>query len=112
MAKKKYVQPSMDDTVVEGIGPDVDFDSLPSVNVSDVVKQAAKQRVADPALLRAGVKDPYLPLEPLNKETTRSDGDPDYKREDKTELGPFKRDAPAQQVLKSMSHSGTVREKR
>jgi hypothetical protein len=104
MAKKKYVE----EAPVAGIGPDVDINSLPTNTVTDVVK-----RQADPALLRAGVKDPYLPSTPLNKETSKlGSGDPEYKREASTSTDPFKKDAPAQATLKSMSHAGTIREKR
>jgi hypothetical protein len=111
MAKKKYVE----EAPVAGIGPDVDINSLPTNTVTDVVhRQAATApRQADPALLRAGVKDPYLPSTPLNKETSKlGSGDPEYKREASTSTDPFRKDAPAQATLKSMSHAGTVREKR
>lgn len=107
MSKKKFVPTVEDNEVVAGIGPDVDFTTLPQNIVTDAVK-----RQADPALLRAGVKDPFLPSEPLNKETTKTFGVPMSDRNYNKKPSPFKTDAPAVSEHKSMSHVGTVIEKR
>jgi hypothetical protein len=109
MAKQKYVptSPEPDHEVVAGIGPNVDLDSLPVNIVTDAV-----QKQADPALLRAGVEDPFLPSEPVNKETTKTQGTPMSDRNYNKAPSPFIADAPKQSTRKSMSHSGTVIEKR
>ena len=105
MAKQKYVP--KEEAPTAGIGPDVDLNSLPVNIVTDAVK-----RQADPALLRAGVKDPFLPSEPVCKDTIKSNGaDPLDRNYNKTP-SPFVSDAPVVTTTKSMSHPGTVVTKR
>jgi len=108
MAKKKYVpNPTPDHEVVAGLGPDVDLNSLPQNIVTDAV-----QKQADPALLRAGVKETPPPSDPVNKETVKTQGIPASDRNYNNAPSPFVADAPVVSSKTSMSHSGTVITKR
>jgi hypothetical protein len=115
MPKKKYVPPTPDSQVVEGVGPDVDLNSLPVFDTTNPITKAITKEAADEQkkmeLIRAGVKE-TPPSEPLHEGTTKSLGVPMSDRNYNNAPSPFKADAPAVSQKKSMSHSGTVIEKR
>ena len=115
MAKQKYVPPTPDHEVVAGVGPDVDLNSLPVFDTTNPVTKAINKEAADQQkkmeLIRAGVKE-IPPSEPLHAGTTKSFGVPMSDRNYNNAPSPFKADAPARTTAKSMSHSGTVIEKR
>jgi hypothetical protein len=77
-----------------GIGPDVNYDTLP-------------EREVNMDLLKAGVSDPFLPSEPLNKETTKDVSNSGMKVNAKPEV--FTRTPPVRKEGKTMSHPGTMR---
>jgi hypothetical protein len=109
MAKKKYVP---DAEVVKGIGPELDINSLPSNNVTEALHKDAKQKQQKMEHLRAGVTDTPPSPEPLNKETSRSFGSPMSDRNYNKAPEPFSISDKKGKEYTSMSHSGTIREKR
>jgi hypothetical protein len=115
MAKQKYVAPTPDSEVVQGIGPNVDLNSLPVFDTTNPVTKAVTKEAADEQkkmeLIRAGVKE-TPPSETLHEGTTKSFGVPMSDRNYNKAPSPFMADAPAQSEKKSMSHKGTVIEKR
>jgi hypothetical protein len=77
-----------------GLGPDVNYNTMP-------------ERQVDMDLLKAGVSDPFLPSEPLNKETTKDISTSGMKVNAKPEV--FTRTPKVRKEGKSMSHPGTTR---
>lgn len=111
MPKKKYVPNVPDEKIVAGIGNDVDLNSLPVTNVNEALTKDAAQKQKRMELLRAGVKD-IPPPETIDKNTSRTYGEPMSDRNYNKAPEPFIADAPTKEKLKSMSHKGTIRERK
>lgn len=110
MPKKKYVPPTPDVETVHGIGPDVDFSSLPVNNVTEAIHKDAAQR-QEMARLRAGVTETPPSPELIGMGTTKDSGSTDAVTKHQQQQ-PFKANAETVQTLKSMSHTGTIRERK
>ena len=104
---------------VHGIGPDVNFDTLPQAIVNGPNKNVGlgEKKVIDHNLVRAGVKDPFIPSVPLDNDTAiQRGGDGNVESTfnsgtraevNKKSRSPFISNAPVKETKKTILDNGT-----
>lgn len=85
-----------------GIGPEVNYETLPEIRV--------ESKKIDEKLLKAGVKEPFVPSTPLSKETVKRYSTTSRRINNKPNV--FAVNAPVQKVSTMLSNSSTKRVQR
>jgi len=88
-----------------GLGASVNYNQMKETVVP--CKVAPKDMKLDMDLLKAGVKDPFLPSTPLGKDTTKETSAGGPHTTPKADI--FTRTPPIKKVEKTMSHPGTIK---